>query len=49
MDVIAMPFGVMGFIFALSAMAQANAASAQLKDLERRLADAGVVLPTKEE
>ena len=44
MDVIAMPFGIMGFIFGILAMSQAAAASAKIEKLKKRLSKAGVLM-----
>lgn len=43
MDVVALPFGLIGFTFGLIAFTNASANSARLKKLEERLVKAGVI------
>ena len=48
MDVVALPFGLMGFVFGIIAFNQAASASAKIAKLEERLIEAGVLEAVEE-
>jgi hypothetical protein len=43
MQIVALPFAIMGFVFGTIAFSYATSATARIERLERRLVDAGVV------
>ena len=43
MDFVALPFGLIGFVFGIIAFNQAASASAKIAKLEERLVEAGVL------